>query len=215
MYQNKKITLTILIIAALYLLRTFISWYLYTVLGLSPESSFVLKLSIWSKDLVWLILAFSLLKWWYPKNWLQKSGFKTFNLKTLFWLVLAVIIPLIYFYIQDTYFLGGLKYQPNWTFSLIFYEIRNSIVEESLFRGFLQPFLNDQLGFWKGVIIQGLLFSIIHWCWWIFAGVFSFDGALYVWVLGIFWGIVKQKSGSIYPTLLAHAAHNLILQMIT
>ncbi|MEI6728563.1 MAG: type II CAAX endopeptidase family protein [bacterium] len=212
--KNKKFILTILIIAALYLYRTILSWYEFVILGLAPNSDTLKNIGILTKDLVWITLTLGLLKWWYPKNWLATAGFKTFNWKTFVWLIVATTIPLIYFYLQDTLFYGGINYKPNWTFSLVFYEIRNSLVEESLFRGFIQTFLNDNLGFWKGIIVQGFLFSVIHWCWWVFTGELSFGSAMYVWVLGIFWGFIRQKSGSIYPTLVSHAVHNLVLTML-
>jgi membrane protease YdiL (CAAX protease family) len=43
-----------------------------------------------------------------------------------------------------------------------------------------------------------------------FVGELSFSGAIYIWALGIFWGFIKQKSGSIYPTLISHAVNNLV-----
>jgi membrane protease YdiL (CAAX protease family) len=210
--KNQKFTKTLLILALFYLFSILRGWYGYSILD--PNSTAGEWFLILTKTPVWLALAYLLLKWWYPKNWLKVAGFKTFNWKTFLWTILATATPLIFFLAEEIFFPRTFYYKPNWAFSLIFFEIRNSLVEESLFRGFLQPFLNDQLGFWKGVIIQGLLFSIIHWCWWIFAGEFSISGAIYIFMLGIFWGLIKQKSGSIYPTLVAHTLHNLVLGML-
>ncbi|MEI6728566.1 MAG: type II CAAX endopeptidase family protein [bacterium] len=212
--KNKKLSLTLIILAVFYLFWTIRSWYGYSYLGINPDSNLGDEFLIWTKTFVWLPLAYLLLKLWYPKNWLKVAGFKTFNCSSLLWLIVATLIPLIYLWLIEIFFPGTYHYKPNWTFSLGFFLIRNSIIEEALFRGFLQPFLNTHLGLWKSLLIQGLLFSIIHWCWWIFVGKFSLNGVMYIWLLGIFWGYVTQKSNSIYPSIVSHTGYNLAMAMI-
>jgi len=71
--------------------------------------------------------------------------------------------------------------------------------EEVLYRGFLLPALSLQMGFWKAVLMSGLVFSVHH---------VTATGALPLAILGWVWAILYAKSGNLMVTILIHAMWN-------
>lgn len=75
--------------------------------------------------------------------------------------------------------------------------INASIVEESLFRGYLQPSLCKRLGTTGGVITTAVLFSLMH----IPTNLVSFGGRL---TIGLGLGFVKGKDRPLWAPAIAH-----------
>jgi membrane protease YdiL (CAAX protease family) len=99
--------------------------------------------------------------------------------------------------------------------------IANGLSEEILFRGFLNKRLCNKFGKVQGIIIQAVLFGLMHNMMYILAGldvglwyhtlvfVFTGTGAL---LLG--WLNEKIFNGSIIPSILLHGAGNFISSML-
>src|SRR5437660_965408 len=65
--------------------------------------------------------------------------------------------------------------------------------------GFAQPALVKRLGFWPGVVLTGALFALIH---------LDPVGFIGLWELGIVFGLIRHATGSLWCSMLAHAANN-------
>ena len=74
------------------------------------------------------------------------------------------------------------------------------LVEELLFRGFLQPLLEPRLGRALGLGATAVLFGLAH----------PLAYALPVGLLGAFFGWLVQRHGSLLPAIVAHALHNAV-----
>jgi len=85
---------------------------------------------------------------------------------------------------------------------LLVFSIVPALCEEVLFRGFLQTGLMNHLGTPAGgILVSALIFGLFHLDPWRFAGVFG---------LGIFLAWLRYASGSLVPSMAAHALSNLI-----
>jgi membrane protease YdiL (CAAX protease family) len=72
------------------------------------------------------------------------------------------------------------------------------LAEELVFRGFLQPVLQQRLGRVRGLVVTSLFFGLGH----------GFAYALPIGLLGAFFGWLVQRHGSLLPAILAHSLHN-------
>ncbi|GGE58090.1 CPBP family intramembrane glutamic endopeptidase [Priestia taiwanensis] len=89
------------------------------------------------------------------------------------------------------------------------------ITEEIVFRGFVLQELNKRLSFWKANVITSLLFLIIHYGIWLHDGVFFAIGShIYIFLVGLFFGFVFKKSGSLWAVVILHSFHNLFVSMM-
>jgi len=77
-----------------------------------------------------------------------------------------------------------------------------AITEETGFRGLMQTFLLRALTPRKAIFVSSLLFAAAH------LSVISFP---YLLLVGILLGWLLQKTGSIYPGIVIHAAHNFVI----
>jgi membrane protease YdiL (CAAX protease family) len=73
------------------------------------------------------------------------------------------------------------------------------IGEELFFRGFAQPALEKRLGVWPALVITGALFAAIH---------LDPVGFIGLWQLGILFGVARHATGSLWASIIAHAANN-------
>lgn len=72
------------------------------------------------------------------------------------------------------------------------------ILEEIVFRGFLQPGLSKAVGRTRGILLVAVLFTLNH-----HAGVW-----LPIFVLALFLGILRDRSQRLLPCIIVHALHN-------
>jgi hypothetical protein len=85
---------------------------------------------------------------------------------------------------------------------LLVFSLVPALCEEILFRGFLQTGLMNHLGTPAGgIVVSALIFGLFHLDPWRFAGVFG---------LGVFLAWLRYASGSLVPSMAAHALSNLI-----
>jgi membrane protease YdiL (CAAX protease family) len=108
---------------------------------------------------------------------------------------------------------------------LIFGNIINALMEESLFRGVFLPALKTRFRFWKANFIQALLFGAWHLVWplkYYISGEQSLFGAfMYGIVLllgtvtfGFIWGYMFEKTNSLWTAIAAHFAANTIQNIL-
>jgi membrane protease YdiL (CAAX protease family) len=88
-----------------------------------------------------------------------------------------------------------------WNFFLTFFSVAivAPLTEEIFFRGFLYAGLRARLGVPSAMLISTLFFTTLH---------FSVDAFVPIFVLGVFLAWVYEKTGSLYPGILLHAANN-------
>jgi len=80
-----------------------------------------------------------------------------------------------------------------------------SVAEEMLFRGFVQGVLEKHSNVTRGVMSTALIFAVFHLNPW---------GFLEYMLIGVLFGVVVWKTGSIFPAVVAHGVHNLFAVVI-
>ncbi|MEM3955775.1 MAG: CPBP family intramembrane glutamic endopeptidase [Candidatus Bathyarchaeia archaeon] len=78
-------------------------------------------------------------------------------------------------------------------------------VEELLFRGMLMTSLEKNMGQKPALIIQSLVFAILHLTWRVIIEV------IFVFIAGIVFGLLFRKSGSLIPPAIAHGIGNIVM----
>lgn len=193
------------------------------------------------------LIVFSLLPiiWWFFRHRKEEGffrwiGFFKPQLKSKWWVLLVFAILYYFFYNFDfTQFVSSatLEYIESSTAvsanvfagmgaaailpAFIENFIANGVAEEILYRGFLCKRLISKIGLVKGVVLQAVLFGLMHNMLYILAGldvglwyhtltfIFTGTGAL---LLG--WLNEKIFNGSIIPSILLHGAGNFIASML-
>lgn len=167
------------------------------------------------KTLIWIIPV-----WIYIKIHLHTDpiSYLKMNVKVkegIFWGILLSLL-LGAGLIIEAYLFNGISFH----FSLTFDDYLNTLVmaglaEEIVFRGFILQELNKKWAFWKANILTALLFLVIHYPIWIYNGTFfPYASHLYVFFIGILFGFVFKKTGSLWSVILLHACHNYVLSII-
>ncbi|MEK6764803.1 MAG: type II CAAX endopeptidase family protein [Planctomycetota bacterium] len=85
------------------------------------------------------------------------------------------------------------------TFMFFFGMLAAPVVEELLFRGFLQSAVRTTFGKLKAILISGFLFALIH----LNAHVF-----LQIFILGLLLAYLFEKTGSLIAPITVHICHN-------
>ncbi len=74
-------------------------------------------------------------------------------------------------------------------------------IEELLFRGYLYDQIRKRYASWVAIVVTGGLFSIAH---------FTPVTLLPIFILGVFMGMLRERSGSVVPSMVFHSANNLL-----
>lgn len=77
-----------------------------------------------------------------------------------------------------------------------------AILEEIAFRGLVQHWLSIAIRPFHALVLASVLFTILH---------FSLVSAPYLFAVGMLLGWTKMKTGSLYPSMVIHFLHNLIV----
>lgn len=85
---------------------------------------------------------------------------------------------------------------------ILFFCIFPAVVEEIAFRGLVQHWLQVALKPWHAIVFASFLFTVLHF------SVLSFP---YLFAVGMLLGWAKWKTGSLYPSMLIHFVHNLVV----
>jgi len=158
---------------------------------------------------VWIVPAWLYIKYYLNTNPIDYLKMNDNVKKGLFWGgVLSSLIGLRFAF--ETYILN----KQIFDFSLPLDSYLNvfllaGITEEIVFRGLILQEINKRITFWKANVITALLFLAIHYPIWIYHGEF-FDlwGHLYVFLLGLIFGFVYKKTGSLWSVVILHSFHN-------
>jgi uncharacterized protein len=89
--------------------------------------------------------------------------------------------------------------QPQAIPFVLFIAIVPGVVEELLFRGYVQGRLLERWPPWIGIMVTSLLFAIVH---------VQPHHVVAVFPIGLWLGVVAWKSGSVIPSILCHAFIN-------
>lgn len=161
---------------------------------------------------------------------LRNLGFRMVSLK---WILLSCIIPLVYIGIPYVIFW---KISPEsldmngrsmgqmlvMTFAGILVGLVTAIGEEIGWRGFLVPAVMERVGMMKALLVTSLFWGVWHLP--ILISGLYMPGTpvgykvpafiLMIIPVGMIYGLVTVKSGSVWTAALLHAAHNTFDQMI-
>lgn len=85
---------------------------------------------------------------------------------------------------------------------VFFFCISPAILEEIAFRGLVQHWLQVAIRPIRALVLASALFTAMH---------FSVISAPYLFAVGMTLGWVKWKTGSLYPSILMHFVHNLVV----
>ncbi len=74
------------------------------------------------------------------------------------------------------------------------------LLEEALFRGLVQGALSRVFAPWLRIAVQAALFAVFHgqWLWMLYAA-----------LVGVLLGVLRERTGSLWPCIALHAAFNL------
>lgn len=157
-------------------------------------------------------IVFSVIYWKSLRVQLGRTGFE----HPASWLGLAALIPLLA--VNFTYHtliikIGGveiatrgLSEQLSFGAMVVLIAIVPAITEELAFRGLIQHWLQTVVSPWRAILLTAALFSALH---------LSILSAPYLFLLGLLLGWVKWKTGSLYPVILIHMVHNLVVLIVS
>jgi len=77
-----------------------------------------------------------------------------------------------------------------------------AVLEEIAFRGLVQHWLQAAITPWKALVLASALFTALH---------FSIVSAPYLFAVGLLLGWLKQRTGSLYPSMVVHFLHNFVV----
>jgi membrane protease YdiL (CAAX protease family) len=80
------------------------------------------------------------------------------------------------------------------------------IVEELLFRGFLQPVMVNSLGVLPGILATSALFGAMH----LMQNAFIWQSGVLIALVGFVLGVIRHVSGSTRASAITHVAYNSI-----
>tara|TARA_R110002020_G_scaffold18686_21_gene64896 strand:- start:3249 stop:4142 length:894 start_codon:yes stop_codon:yes gene_type:complete len=115
-----------------------------------------------------------------------------------------------------------------WPFALwlVLGNVVNSFMEEGLFRGVMIPLFRTRMSFWRANWLQAVLFGAWHLPWalkWYLTGMLGTPGEMAVGVatnflpqllLGLIWGYMFLKTGSLWTCWIAHTLTNTVLNLL-
>ncbi|MFJ8099457.1 lysostaphin resistance A-like protein [Lysinibacillus sp. NPDC096212] len=167
------------------------------------------------KGFVWIVPTSLYIKYYLHTNPFDYLKMNVNVKKGLFWGVILSLLVGLYF-TSETYIIN----QQSFHFSLSFDDYLNGflmagLAEEIVFRGLILQEINKKMTFWKANIITALLFLVVHYPIWIYdEKIFHFGTHLYVLFLGLLFGFVYKKTGSIWSVIILHAFHNFFVTII-
>lgn len=112
-----------------------------------------------------------------------------------------------YFILTEEAEMTGLILQETWLLSAFLLIVCTGFVEEVIFRGVIQRSAVQMFGWW-GVFYVSLLFAIVHLIH------HSLLDVVFVFVVGLFYGWVVKKTGSLFGVILSHGITNIVLFLV-
>jgi membrane protease YdiL (CAAX protease family) len=78
------------------------------------------------------------------------------------------------------------------------------VIEELLFRGFLQPVLVDSFGVFAGILATSVVFGAMH----LMQNAFLWQSGVLITLVGFVLGVVRHVSGSTRASAITHVSYN-------
>ena len=179
--------------------------------ALFQEREPALKLAIMSVALFVTTCIFAAMHWPSLLVQLKRGGF----LHPAAWIGVLALAPLLsinYAYhdviirglgLRDALPTGELRQSGVGEGLLIFlFCVLPGVLEELSFRGLVQHWLQVAISPVRAMVLASALFTALH---------FSAVSAPYLFAVGMLLGWVKWKTGSLYPSMLIHFAHNFVV----
>ena len=120
------------------------------------------------KLLVWMVPALFLIRHFQDDMWISLDDM--FTNKSRFskgWLILLfVLFPLI----SALFIHGEIAIRPGFESNILIWMVPGVIIEEVVFRGFLLNTMLKRMKVWQAVMIDAILFTLIHFPIWIYWG---------------------------------------------
>ncbi|WML51694.1 type II CAAX endopeptidase family protein [Neobacillus sp. PS3-12] len=168
-----------------------------------------------AKVLVWIVPI-----WIYVKYYLNINPMNYFNMninvkKGLIWgVILSLLVGLYYTIVvylvnhRTFHFLLPLDDYLD-EFLVV------GITEEMVFRGLILKEISNRMSFWKANVMTSLLFLLIHYPIWIHHGeFFNFWNHPYIFLIGLIFGFIYKKTGSLWSVVLLHSFYDLFVNMM-
>ncbi|MDQ0216703.1 membrane protease YdiL (CAAX protease family) [Oikeobacillus pervagus] len=196
-----------------YLVWAFKELWLVKYIYLYDETTSALLMAI-IKIFVWIVPTCLWIKYYLHINPINYLKMNVHVKRGLFWgVVLSLILGLRFAF--EVYILHHQRF--HFDLSLTSYLnvfLLSGITEEIVFRGFILQEIGKKMSFWKANLITAFLFLVIHYAVWMYDGIF-FDvwSHLYVYLLGLIFGFVYKKTGSLWSVVLLHSFHNLLIMI--
>jgi hypothetical protein len=103
--------------------------------------------------------------------------------------------------------ISSLDWTSFWLPALILL-ISTGLLEEVIFRGLLQRSIGLSLGYWWGILYVAALFAVLH------VGYKSLPDVLFVFAVGVLFGWIVERTGSLVGVTLAHGLTNIMLFLV-
>lgn len=100
-----------------------------------------------------------------------------------------------------------LSVQAGWLPARVLF-VAAGVGEELFFRGLLQPVAEAALGAWPGIAVAAAIWTILHIVW-----NRPLDLA-YLFLVGLFWGWVRDQTRSLWASATAHGLINLLVFIV-
>ncbi|HOI55600.1 MAG TPA: CPBP family intramembrane metalloprotease, partial [Phycisphaerae bacterium] len=176
---------------------------------LSPSSEahveVIASAAIAAVTAIWAVFSFSQVRpvlanpgrfWHYPLA--IGLGIATWGLSSLAVFALTSLLDIETLVLSDSLLQAGY----GWAMVMLIYCVQPAIAEELAFRGFILEDLSTLLGLRSAVVVSSLLFMVLH------LAPVNFPHLL---VVGLVLGILRVRTASLYPCVVMHFTHNLLV----
>lgn len=164
------------------------------------------------------------------KDGWKQLGFHRFQMKIFFWALIIPMIPIFLGYaivwltglgtfgLEEQYVGRELFLFVGFFITLITSSLTVTLGEEIGWRGYLAAKLK-KMGLAKALLLNGLIWGLFHLPIMLFTDIYHADVNLFVFIpmfmatvtlAGAFITYVRYATGSIWPSIIAHSAHNVV-----
>jgi len=170
------------------------------------------------KLVAWTLPAVLLIRYFQDDMWISLRDMFTTNpkwFKSAPILLLGVVVPLINALVLH----GEIRIRPDFVpMTLIEGVMMVGITEEIVFRGFLLNAFLKKMKPWKAVLLDAILFALIHYPIWIYFGhnfTTILSSSISVIVISAFFAYSFIKTRNIFVPIVLHMLWNLLLMLFT
>lgn len=212
--KMRNVKTSLLYLSLFYLVWTLKElWFIKYIYSLDEAESALLNGLL--KILVWVVPAWVYIKYELHRNPIAYLKMNVNGKKGLIWgIAISLLFGLRFAF--ETFFLNSQTFHftlPIDTYTEDF--LLAGITEEIVFRGLILQELNKRFVFWQANAITALLFLLIHYPIWIYNGdFFVLWSHIYVFLLGLLFGFVYKKTGSLWSVVVLHSFHNFFVMIM-